>query len=45
MCGYPNMNNEPELLKIKARDGEFKNLKFQTGKKRSWEYIKESYNW
>ena len=29
---YPNINNEPELLKIKTRDGEIKNLKYQTEK-------------
>ena len=29
---YPNLINEPELLKIKTRDDEFKNLKYQTEK-------------
>ena len=29
---YPNINNEPELLKIKTRDDEIKNLKYQTEK-------------
>ena len=29
---YPNKNNEPELLKIKTRDDEIKNLKYQTEK-------------
>ena len=32
---YPNLinlNNEPELLKIKTRDDEIKNLKYQTEK-------------
>ena len=32
MGGYPNLNNEPELLKIKTRDDEIKNLKYQTEK-------------
>ena len=27
MSTYPNINNEPELLKIKTRDDEIKNLK------------------
>ena len=30
MSTYPNINNEPELLKIKTRDDEIKNLKYQT---------------
>ena len=30
MSTYPNLNNEPELLKIKTRDDELKNLKYQT---------------
>ena len=32
MTTYPNLNNEPELLGIKTRDDEIKNLKFQTEK-------------
>ena len=32
MSGYPNINNEPELLKFKTRDDETKNLKYQTEK-------------
>ena len=32
MSTYPNINNEPELLKIKTRDDEIKNLKDQTEK-------------
>ena len=32
MSVYPNNNNEPELLKIKTRDDEIKNLKYQTEK-------------
>ena len=28
----PNINKEPELLKIKTRDDEIKNLKYQTEK-------------
>ena len=30
MSTYPNLNNEPELLKINTRDDEIKNLKYQT---------------
>ena len=29
---YPNINNEPDVSKIKARDDEIKNLKYQTEK-------------
>ena len=32
MSTYPNLNNEPELLKIKTRDDEIKELKYQTEK-------------
>ena len=32
MTTYPNINNEPELLKIRTRDDEIKNLKYQTEK-------------
>ena len=32
MSTYPNLNNEPELVKIKTRDDEIKNSKYQTGK-------------
>ena len=32
MSTYPNLNNEPELLKIKTRDDEIKNLKYRTEK-------------
>ena len=32
MSTYPNISNEPELLKIKTRDDEIKNLKYQTEK-------------
>ena len=32
MSTSPNINNDPELLKIKTRDDEFKNLKYQTEK-------------
>ena len=28
MSTYPNMNNEPELLKIKTRNDDIKNTKF-----------------
>ena len=30
MTNYPILNNEPELLKMKTRDDEIKNLKHQT---------------
>ena len=32
MTTYPNLNNEPEFLKIKTRDDEIKSLKYQTEK-------------
>ena len=32
MNTYPNINDEPELLKINTRDDEIKNLKYQTEK-------------
>ena len=32
MSTNPNLNNEPELLKIKTRDDEIKNLEYQTEK-------------
>ena len=32
MTTYPDIKNEPELLKIKTRDDEIKNLKYQTEK-------------
>ena len=32
MTNYPNLNNEPELLKIKTRDDEIKSLKYQAEK-------------
>ena len=32
MANYPNINNEPKLLKIKTRDDEIKILKSQTEK-------------
>ena len=32
MSTYPNIINEPELLKIKTTDDEIKNLKYQTEK-------------
>ena len=30
MKTYPNLNNEPELLKIKTKHEKTKNLKYQT---------------
>ena len=35
MSGYPDMKNEPELLKIKTGDEEIKNLTSQMEKTRS----------
>ena len=32
MSGYPDLKNEPELLKIRTRDDEIKHLKYQTEK-------------
>ena len=32
MSGYPNLNKEPELLRIKTRDDEIKKVKYQTEK-------------
>ena len=32
MSTYPNLNNEPELLKIKTRDDEIRKSKYQTEK-------------
>ena len=32
MSTYPDLKNEPELLKIKTRDDEIKNLNYQTEK-------------
>ena len=32
MSTYPNLNIEPEILMIKTRDDEIKNLKYQTEK-------------
>ena len=41
MSGYPDIKIEPELLKIKTRDDEIKNLKYQT-KKHDYENILKS---
>ena len=32
MSTYPNLNNDPELLKIKTKDDEIKDLKYETEK-------------
>ena len=32
MSTYPNLNNEPELLKIRTKDDEIRDLKYKTGK-------------
>ena len=42
MTTYPNLNNEPELLKIKTRDDEIKNLNCQT-EKHDYENILKSF--
>ena len=54
MSTYPNLNQEPKLFKIKTRDDEIKNLKYQTEKqdhennlkslKIDNEYYKKKYN-
>ena len=41
MTNYPNLNIEPELLKIKTRDDEIKNLKYQTEKHDHENILKE----
>ena len=35
MTTYPDLKNEPDLLKIKTRDDELRNLKYQNRKTRS----------
>ena len=40
MSTYPNLNNEPELLKIKTRDDKIKNLKNQTEKHDHENFVK-----
>ena len=35
MSTSPNLKNDPELLKIKTKDDEIKDLKYRTEKKRS----------
>ena len=32
MSNYPNLDNEPEILNIKTRNDEIKNIKYQTEK-------------
>ena len=32
MSGYPNINNDPELLKIKTKDDQIKELQYKTVK-------------
>ena len=32
MSTYPNLNNEPKILRIKLQGDEYKNLKYQTEK-------------
>ena len=41
MSTYPDLKNEPELLKIKTRDDEIENLKYHN-EKQSRKYIKKS---
>ena len=47
MSKYPDITNETELLKIKKRDDEVKNLKYQTEKhdyrKHDYEIYNETY--
>ena len=44
MTNYPNLNNEPEMLKIKIRDDEIKNLNYQTEKRDHENVLKMSKN-
>ena len=50
MSNYPDLKNEPELLRIKTRDEEIKNLKYQSEKHdfenilKSLKYDKNSYD-
>ena len=32
MSSYPNLNSDPELLKIKTRDDEIEDMKYETEK-------------
>ena len=41
MSTYPNINNEPELLKVKTKDDEIKDLKYKT-EKHDYEIILKS---
>ena len=41
MSTYPKKNNEPELLKIKTKDDEIKDLKYKL-EKHDYENIKKS---
>ena len=40
MTTYPNLNIKPDLLKVKTRDDEIKNLKYQTEKHKHWKILK-----
>ena len=42
MTSYPNINNEPDLLKIKTGDDDIRNFKYQT-KKHDHENILKSF--
>ena len=42
MTTYPDLKNEPEILKLKTRDDEIKNLKYQT-EKHDFENILKSF--
>ena len=41
MSGYPDLKNEPELLKIKTKDDKLKELQYRT-EKHDHKYIKKS---
>ena len=41
MSTYPNLNNDPELLKIKTKDDEIRNFKLET---ENLKYYSERHN-
>ena len=42
MTTYPNLNNDPELLKRKTKDDEIKNLKYETEKHDHEKFLKSA---
>ena len=40
MITYPNLNSDPEILKIKTKEDEFRELKFRTEKHDSENILK-----